>query len=218
MNGETRELSVNALASNMLCTRHNSALSPLDAVAATTVDYLRADQVDLEQPEDGSAFTLISGHLWERWMLKLLLGGMASGSLGAGGQRLEAWAPDVNVPGLVEVLFYGAPFPKDTGMAIRSNQPPIDAASGEIAVTGLSSASQGGLIGVAVSIGVLEIALSAVSLGDILRRRVGLARIARTDPVVEKLVAFAWESPITEVIDLTRHEGSPPADRPNGQQ
>lgn len=211
LNGESREMHVSALGSNILCTRHNNALSSLDAAAADVVSYLRADQVDLERMEEGHSFTLVSGALWERWMLKLLLGGMASGSLGRDGRTIDEWAPDVNEDGLIEVLFYGADFPTETGMAIREEQPPPEATPDEVGVTGLSSSSQGGLIGVALAVGVLEIALSVVPLSGILRRRVGLVRVLRTEPPVEKMVAFAWATSNTDVVDLTRHEGTPPS-------
>src|SRR4051794_27298208 len=41
LNGESKRLSVDALASNMLCTRHNTALSPLDAEAERAFSALR---------------------------------------------------------------------------------------------------------------------------------------------------------------------------------
>jgi hypothetical protein len=209
LNGNSRELRASDLAANILCTRHNSALSPLDTAAAEMVSYIRADQEDLERLDATSALTLISGPTWERWMLKLLLGGMASGTLAHDGKRIEEWAADVDVPGLTEVLFYGRPFRQDTGMAIRAEQPPPNSTPTEVGVTGLSSTRQGGLIGVALAIGAVELDLGVVPLGDILRRRVGLLRVRRTEPEVDKFLAFAWDAPNPEVVDLTRHEGQP---------
>ena len=75
-NGETKEMDFASLTSKILCDRHNSALSPLDAeagklfVALAEIDATLADAAPPAPPRD----YLISGADLERWLLKVLLG------------------------------------------------------------------------------------------------------------------------------------------------
>lgn len=218
LNGQTLETGANSLRAKVLCTRHNNALSPLDAVAAIVVDHLRADQTQLARlydPSSGAdprpAFTMVSGPLWERWMLKSLIGAMEAGAFGAGSERIDAWAPDVDIPTFIEVLFYGESFPEGTGMSIGKDNPGAMSSANEVALTPFSSISQGGLIGVTLTIGVLEMSLSLVPLRDVLRRRVGLIRFTRTSPDTEKLLAFAWATPNGDIVDMRMSPGNSPS-------
>lgn len=68
---EDKQLTANALASNMLCRRHNSALSPLDEAGRTLVRCLRFAQ---ERAANGGGRDVLNGIDVERWMLKVLCG------------------------------------------------------------------------------------------------------------------------------------------------
>ena len=68
-----------------LCTKHNSALSPLDSAAhhffASLMAYLKHDA--------GSRHAIISGHDLERWLLKTAKAAAASRNLARGRERLS---------------------------------------------------------------------------------------------------------------------------------
>ncbi|MDT5304296.1 MAG: hypothetical protein QOG79_8023, partial [Mycobacterium sp.] len=79
-NGGIDDLSPKTLGSNVLCERHNGALSPLDAHAAHALKVM--DDFYLEQisREDlgGSHIDLVHGEQLERWLLKMLWGATAA--------------------------------------------------------------------------------------------------------------------------------------------
>ena len=70
---------------NCLCTKHNSALSPLDTAAryffASLKSYLECDA--------GSRHAIISGHDLERWLLKTAKAAAVSKNLARGRERLS---------------------------------------------------------------------------------------------------------------------------------
>ncbi|MGA2054694.1 MAG: hypothetical protein ABSG88_05255 [Bradyrhizobium sp.] len=70
---------------NCLCTKHNSALHPLDDAAqyffASLKSYLEADA--------GMRHALVSGHDLERWLLKTAKAAAVSKNLARGGERLS---------------------------------------------------------------------------------------------------------------------------------
>ncbi|BFO23218.1 hypothetical protein SHKM778_96060 (plasmid) [Streptomyces sp. KM77-8] len=74
--GSTHQLPVSALAANILCQRHNSALSPLDVSASSAFRVLWHFQEDQRRVPDphGAEFALVNGDELERWLLKLLWG------------------------------------------------------------------------------------------------------------------------------------------------
>lgn len=212
LKGATKEISVPALQSKILCARHNAALSSLDATVEPFIRALREDEKALERVgsfnsksgDDQHTLTLISGPLWELWMLKLLLGGMASGSLGADGEKIDTWCIDVNVPNLIEVLFYGGSLPGGAGMSIRGFQPDPFGSPDSVAIIPLSSQERAGLVGVAIEMGIVEIAFSVVPVSAVLRRRVGRIQLRRENPNVAKTLAFAWSTPNEEEIRITK--------------
>jgi hypothetical protein len=76
--GEVATLRPNNLVSNILCSRHNNALSPLDAAAGRTFRILQEISGDIapynpSQTTDGRWF-LVSGEALELWCLKTLFG------------------------------------------------------------------------------------------------------------------------------------------------
>jgi hypothetical protein len=76
---------------NCLCTKHNSALSPLDAAA----HYFFASLKSYLEHDAGSRPALISGHDLERWLLKTAKAAAVSKYLARGRERLSgAFARD----------------------------------------------------------------------------------------------------------------------------
>lgn len=105
LNHMTQPVPYDALAANCLCERHNSYLSPLDAVAGGAFKAFRRF-ADLH-PE----VTRISGLLLERWMLKVLAGLIATGKVP--GVDRAALSPD-----WLRVIFGLDAMPNDCGIHI----------------------------------------------------------------------------------------------------
>ena len=69
-------ISSESLKAKVLCKRHNEALTGLDASAGRLFKTLKSFQLGL-----ASGWTLLAGEDIERWMLKLLIGLVVSGSI-----------------------------------------------------------------------------------------------------------------------------------------
>lgn len=110
LENKSQLVSPDCLASKVLCERHNSALSPLDAIA------VRLFHAFDEQGVHGSGQQLLylfSGHDLERWLLKILCGITCSQNL-----ALDSEA-DVSIPDYwLDILFCGAQFPDDQGLYV----------------------------------------------------------------------------------------------------
>lgn len=79
------------LQAKCLCTKHNSALSPLDSAA----HYFFASLKSYLEHDAGSRHALISGHDLERWLLKTAKAAAVSKNLARGRERLSgAFARD----------------------------------------------------------------------------------------------------------------------------
>ena len=84
--GEVRVLGANALRANCLCTKHNSALSPIDGAAKHLFQSLKGYlEADAGEPRH----SLVSGHDLERWVLKTAKALAVSGNLARGDERLS---------------------------------------------------------------------------------------------------------------------------------
>jgi hypothetical protein len=108
--GESKLLAPNNLTANCLCTKHNSALSPLDSAALKFFEALRLCWINEGQP----LHFLISGHDLERWLLKSLKALAVSGNLARGRHRLSGvFQQDVR---LIEMLDDPHLWPSMTGL------------------------------------------------------------------------------------------------------
>ncbi len=88
--GEHRQVGYGSLTGKCLCSKHNSALHPLDDAA---LSFFKA----LKSCLDGEASALrylVSGHDIERWLLKTLKALAMSENLGRGTQKLSGAFPD----------------------------------------------------------------------------------------------------------------------------
>ena len=96
--------------SKILCERHNSALSPLDAISAR---LFQAFDEGGEGASGKRALYLFSGHDLERWLLKVLCGVACSKGL-----MLDTEA-DLSIPKeWLEILFGHAEFPNEQGLYV----------------------------------------------------------------------------------------------------
>jgi len=110
LEGNDKILPPGALASRILCDRHNAALSPLDAIA------VRLFQAFDESGASGSGkqmLYLFSGHDLERWLLKIMCGLTFSKGL-----TLETEA-ELSFPKYwLEILFGYVGFPDEQGLYV----------------------------------------------------------------------------------------------------
>jgi hypothetical protein len=108
--GQERVLRPNALASRILCERHNSALSPLDAIA---VGLLGAFNESGAAGSGRQLLHLFSGHDLERWLLKILCGLVYSRNL------LIGDGAEVSIPKQwLQIMFGSADFPEGLGLYV----------------------------------------------------------------------------------------------------
>jgi hypothetical protein len=107
---QEKVLSPNALASGILCDRHNSALSPVDAIAVNLLGAFN------EKDAAGSGRQLLhlfSGHDLERWLLKILCGLVYSRNLSIGE------GTEVSIPNQwLQILFGIADFQDGQGLYV----------------------------------------------------------------------------------------------------
>ncbi len=114
---QPERMSVNTLGSNVLCKRHNEALSDLDKTAIRAQSNLeRYQMAQLVHPDPhGSEFDLISGEQFERWMLKMAWG------FKAGAKDLPSSLRQVRERNLLlRYLFRDGLLPKGWGLYVRS--------------------------------------------------------------------------------------------------
>jgi hypothetical protein len=106
-----KPISPKALASRMLCERHNSSLSRVDDIAVRLFQAM--DEKDAAH--GGRFLYLFSGHDIERWLLKILCGLMRSKSLSFA-KEIDASIP----PEWLRVLFGQRDFLDGCGLYVRA--------------------------------------------------------------------------------------------------
>ncbi len=108
--GEVKTLAPKNLTANCLCSKHNSALSPLDAAALYFFSALKSC---LDRDAQSMRY-IVSGHDIERWLLKTVKAMAASGNLARGRERLSgAFSSDVSV---LDMLDDPQRWPESTGL------------------------------------------------------------------------------------------------------
>lgn len=113
--GEHRSVAPSMLTGKVLCTRHNSALSSLDARFLRFFRTLL--KIEEEFKDAASAQVerhyLFNGHDIERWMLKTLCGLAASGNASTDEGAVKKWKPNVT---WVNMIFGTQKFPARAGL------------------------------------------------------------------------------------------------------
>lgn len=109
---ETKTVGVNGLARQILCKKHNSALSDTDAEAKKAVDLFQRSV----QPLSGSSISSnkVDGHRLERWLLKTAIN-LAYGGKWHIGVGMHGSAPGLPPPYLIDVAFGKLPFSHKMG-------------------------------------------------------------------------------------------------------
>lgn len=92
--GTYRDLPTAALVANVLCERHNLALEPLDRVGGRFFRTLRQFNLPPSEYTNPSAESrFFAGPDLERWLLKILMGSLASGNARVGVEPAPVWRP-----------------------------------------------------------------------------------------------------------------------------
>ena len=137
------------IAANVLCERHNKALSDLDSIA---IEYFKAiRKTSWEYNNEGNytknTVRIFNGTDFERWMLKLLIGAVASNNMEAKNvPEQKSWRPPI---GWIKVLFGDVGMPKKLGLYCISQLQEIVLKEGGVAAACLST-SQAGVIGLSL--------------------------------------------------------------------
>lgn len=112
--GEPRHLGVASLAAKILCTTHNGMLSPYDAVGKAMFVAMEGLNTAAGDPAAAQQVFKVNGDKLERWLLKVLFGGLYSGAFvppSIGTMKGEC-PPDE----LLAILFRGVAFPARQGL------------------------------------------------------------------------------------------------------
>lgn len=159
--GEKRILPPSALAANILCERHNSALAPVDMLGLRAFDaFLEACDYALNRQNSGRVqYHLISGEGLELWLFKLLagihFGGIAAAECGV--LRETCSFP---LEELIGTLTKGS-VPANASLWIASNVGVVE--RGKIAIGPLIDVARNCNIGVQVRFGPIQFEATLVS-------------------------------------------------------
>lgn len=156
-------LSPDALASKILCVRHNSSLSALDDAALRLYRRLSKIPEFLTSVNHGHSLVfLFNGHDIERWILKMLCGVVVSGNSSAHGQPILGWSP----PTLwLNILDGTTHFPPDWGLYLKSKINDSFASTDSISFAPLL-ASSGEIVGAVATLNGFEFTLALGEVGD----------------------------------------------------
>ncbi len=124
-------LSRNSLASNILCTAHNSSLSGFDTEAGKLFKCISKFDADFNNPNPKNEHRQINGDYIERWMLKIICGLIASNQISTQGSKITVPLPDL----FVDILFEKAKFPENWGLYFKVPEEGIIHKFGSVGIT-----------------------------------------------------------------------------------
>lgn len=155
-NREYAPLSPNSLASKVLCDRHNTALSSIDAIA---LHLFRALDEENAAGSGQRLLFLLSGHDIERWLLKVLCGLSFSGAVALDRET------DMTIPKQwIEVLFGFRDFDAGQGLHLQRDAGAIFEGPRGLLVAPM--ARKGKLIGISVAVCGYDLILAMVPIPD----------------------------------------------------
>lgn len=104
---------------NVLCDRHNGALSPLDSIGHRFFKSLRAINAELrdKNKKPRTRPYLFNGHDIERYILKALCGDGFAGKMNSPRGRITGWRPSAQ---WVRILYGLEPFPAGWGLYLAA--------------------------------------------------------------------------------------------------
>lgn len=104
---------VDSLAGNILCKKHNNSLSPIDVGATKFFDAMEAVHYGCETPGAPEQVLRVDGNLLERFLLKVMIGGLFSGNLRHSAVTKKGVLPPIE---WLKILFEGGSFPDRHGL------------------------------------------------------------------------------------------------------
>jgi hypothetical protein len=148
--GQIRDLPVKALQANVLCERHNNALSQLDAMAGRFFRALGQIYDDLGQRtlSRRPIWQLFSGEELELWLLKTILGFFHADVLSKDGKKISQTQTIMN--NSVEETYRTGRFAEPCGMYVLKNAD-ISVQLGALEFTSLSEESDQRVVGCRLS-------------------------------------------------------------------
>jgi hypothetical protein len=157
--GAEKEIGINNLTAKILCSRHNSALWPLDSAVGAFFKKLQAIEVNLQQKSLSRKHSLVlmSGEALELWMLKLACGLFYSKNAAADGTRLID-QHEVNEGLVQEALLFGR-WREGCGLYLRKPQGFRIPDPDTISMAPLIALNEDRLVGSALSLTGLEFEL-----------------------------------------------------------
>jgi hypothetical protein len=211
LHGEEKWLPTKALGSNVLCTRHNNALSDLDATAGKLFRVLDGFQTALADPSSparhgSSLIGVFTGPDLERWLLKVLWGGISAGAFGFEGESITSLRSDIDHESLLETLFRGQAWPKGWGLYmgfVPGARLQEDARLSYTSATG----PDGSAWQVTVSIGVVDFRVTLGTpdgVGPNLVRQPGGVVLEQQGGTGHLLLALAWPDVGHHIVRYSR--------------
>jgi hypothetical protein len=194
--GRVDELPPARLGSNVLCERHNRALSPLDEHAAHALKVMDGFYLEQITREDlgGSHIDLVHGDRLERWLLKMLWGATAAFP------AVPKIRADANRVMLAEYLFRDGRLPTNWGLYAKGLQQGRPS-SPEHTVSVQIQDIDGELWGGSVVVGGVELYFSFGKLtgggGAVAAYRPSALFLDRTGTYNCKVVALSWDQDAT---------------------
>jgi hypothetical protein len=113
---EFRRIGVNSVTANVLCGRHNSALSGLDTTAVRFFRRLRRAETAVRTGDGTSEVALFPGIDIERWLLKCIMGLAAGHAVRTPEGAPIPWSP---TPLWCRLLFGRVSFPSTWGLYVH---------------------------------------------------------------------------------------------------
>jgi hypothetical protein len=204
--GEVLEPGIDAMTVKILCSRHNSALSPLDALA------LRAFRAFIDAPyyvafrrnPGKAAHYLVSGDALELWMIKLMCG-IYFGGVGSADGAAVRDTYKIDMASIIAALTTGHVMP---GAGLYVTQGPGQMAKKSVSVAPMNDTAKNETVGVSVGFGTLSFETLIVPPPDIAFRRMIKARRYRpgvidfTGVSRDARVAITWRNQGNEINRL----------------
>lgn len=129
-----QKISVASLTAKILCTKHNSAISPLDDEGINAVRLFEQFFPENMKSNHKAPFKdVIDGHLFERWLLKTAINNSVKSNLHIGAGMSES-NPGKPSPYLLAVVFGELQFTHHMGLYVIGNSAPISLTAGQFTI------------------------------------------------------------------------------------
>jgi len=200
---QAQTLPGNALVANILCERHNGALSPIDSMGLRAFDaFISAADYAVHQRHSGRAsHFLISGEALELWMFKLMAGIHFGGIAKADG-KVSRDNHDFPLDATIQALSTSE-LPTTAGLIVTQNSGLVKPK--QISVAPLITTQDSRIIGVRVQFGALTFETTIVPPPIFASHRAQLASLRRprvvdfVGPARDARVVLTWPGGLNDV-------------------